>query len=83
MGIQEQAELYLDATVPHDLVAAVGAPAMSVRCPARYVAQKVTPEANLVASRVGKRARKQLHYHTSMLVVISITVDVVCSHGTS
>lgn len=64
-GIQVHAELYADGLDPQYLVASAGAPLISVRFAAIYVAQNAAPEANLAASRVGRRARKQLcrEYH--------------------
>lgn len=65
IGTQEHAELYTLGLEPHDFVADGGAPATSVRAgiAAMYVAQNAAPAANLEASRVGRRARKQLHYN--------------------
>ena len=64
-GIQVHAELYADGFVPHDFVASAGAPLISVRFAAIYVAQNAAPSANLVTSRVGSRARRQLHHEFS------------------
>ena len=65
IGTQEHAELYALGLEPHDFVAVGGAPLTSVRggIAAMYVAQNAAPAANLKASRVGRRARRQLHYN--------------------
>lgn len=62
IGTHEHAELKLLTLLLHDFVAMGGAPAKSVRAgmAAMYVAQKAAPATKRAASRVGRRARRQL-----------------------